>query len=68
MLIFLFNILKNWIFQSFKLQDTRQFQLGISMFLGALEIIARQCQMRALVLCAQKLASLCSTKMNADFS
>ena len=36
---------KDWILQSFKLQDTRLFQLDISiLFLGALEIIARQCQ------------------------
>lgn len=66
-LIFLFNpfFKKNWIFQSFKWQDTRLFQLGISVhFLGALEIIARPCQFGALVLCTCKLASTYTAKMN----
>lgn len=65
----LFFFSKNWTFQSFKLQDARLFQLGISIyFLGALKIIARQCQLRALVFCTRKLASTCSTKINVDFS
>lgn len=56
---------KNWIFHSFKLQDTNYSNWA---FLCALEKMARQCQFWALVLCTHKLAYVCSAKFNVDFS